>query len=56
MYILYPPQYNNFCPCCGRPMGYNTWNPSTPYGPIHGSGVSIGSTNPLQNVEKKEKK
>lgn len=50
MYIPpnYPPYfhtYGNFCPCCGKPLGYNTWNPNTPYGPIYEYSANTNSLN-----------
>ena len=56
MYITHNPYYtqNNFCPCCGRPMGYypQPYNPWTPY---CATSDSVQDTNiPVQNVKKKE--
>lgn len=56
MYIQPNPYYTqpNFCPCCGRPLGYNPfyYNPWTTYGTTSGSTQAKGI--PVQNSEKKE--
>lgn len=55
-YPWYYHTYGNYCPCCGRPMSYTTWNPKTPYGPNVACATATGQPQDFQNNKKKDDK